>query len=172
MGPYDFLVELVRPDDSVLSLCCGVGFELLKLPTKNITAVDIVPEYVDALPPEVKGVVSDALDYAKKCKDKSFDVVSIIDGIEHLTKERGLELLKEAIRIAKRHVLVFTPEGYVENHPHHAWGIEAGDEYQRHLSGWTIDELKELGLTTIHRQAGVSQHGEEYHALTMRYDHV
>jgi ubiquinone/menaquinone biosynthesis C-methylase UbiE len=175
VNPYLFLEDIVDKGTSVLSLCCGVGIELASLETKSITAVDIAPQYIKELKkilPFVKGVVSDALEYTKKAKDNSFDVISLFDAIEHLTKEDGQELLKECKRVASKHVLVFTPEGYVRNEPHNAWGIEGADHWQQHLSGWDMKELRELGFTILHRQPSKTQHGEDYHSLMARWDRV
>lgn len=175
MNPYAFLQEIVDPNTTVLSLCCGIGIELAPLDAKEITAVDIAPQYIKELKktlPHVKAVVGDALKYIQYAKDQSFDVISLFDAIEHLTKEDGLELLKECQRVARKHILVFTPEGYVRNEPHNAWGIEGADHWQQHLSGWTIDELKGLGFGILHRQPGKTQHDEDYHSLMARWDSV
>jgi ubiquinone/menaquinone biosynthesis C-methylase UbiE len=175
MNPYAFLTEIVDKETSVLSLCCGIGIELAPLDAKSITGVDIAPQYITELKkalPNVKGVVADALEYIKKAKDSSFDVISLFDAIEHLTKEDSLELLKECQRVARKHILVFTPEGYVKNEPHNAWGIEGADHWQEHLSGWTMDELRDLGFKILHRQPGKTQHDEDYHSLMARWDHV
>lgn len=175
MNPFQFLDELVKGDTTVLSLCCGVGHELANLRTEHITAVDIAPQYIAEVKkkyPDIKTEVSDALKFIKKAKDKSYDVISLFDAIEHLTKEVGLELLKECQRVARQYIVVFTPEGYVDNHPHNAWGIEGADVHQLHLSGWTMDELRELGFTILHRQPNVTQHGENFSALMARWERV
>jgi len=175
MNPYAFLEEIVDKETTVLSLCCGIGIELAPLSAKSITGVDIAPQYIAELKkalPQVKGVVSDALAYIKKAKNDSFDVISLFDAIEHLTKEDGVELINECKRVARKHILLFTPEGYVRNEPHNAWGIEGADHWQQHLSGWTMDELRNLGFTILHRQGGKTQHGEVYHSLMARWDNV
>lgn len=175
MNPFQFLEELVKTDTTVLSLCCGIGNELANLHSEHITAVDITPEYIAEIKKKylfVTAVESDAVDYIKKCKDKSFDVISLFDAIEHLTKERGLELLDECKRVARQHIIVFTPEGYVRNEPHNAWGVEGGDEHQKHLSGWSVSDLRELGFEILHRQPNKTQHDEDFVALMARWDYV
>jgi predicted TPR repeat methyltransferase len=175
MNPFQFLEELVNGDTTVLSLCCGVGHELANVRTEHITAVDIAPQYIAEVKkkfPHIKTEVANAVDYIKKAKDQSFDVISLFDAIEHLTKEDGLILLEECKRVAKKHIIVFTPEGYVDNHPHDAWGISGADKYQLHLSGWSVDELKNLGFTILHRQPNITQHGEPFAALMARWDRV
>lgn len=177
MNPYIYTQQATERGESLLSLCCGIGFELEGLGTQDVTAVDIVPEYLEILKgkyPHVKTVLSDSLEYLKKQKDNSVDVISIIDGIEHLEKVDGLALIRNMKRVAKKQILLFTPQGqsedgFLRNEPHHAWDISAGDEHQIHRSGWTLAELKELGFTELLMADSTSQHGEPYLALMMSW---
>jgi ubiquinone/menaquinone biosynthesis C-methylase UbiE len=178
MNPYYYIRQATENGESLLSLCCGIGLELSGLDTKEVTAVDIFQGYLDQVKdrcPQATTVRSDALEYVKEQPDNSFDVVSIVDGIEHMPKEVGLKLIPEMKRICKKQVLLFTPQGhgedgYLKNEPHNAWGVEGADEHQKHLSGWTVDELQDLGFEVIVTADDVSQHGDPYTALMMRYD--
>jgi len=169
MNPYAFVAEATITNKSLLSLFSGIGLEFYALHTTNVTAVDICPVYIAELQkryPFVKAIVSDALDFLKKCDDNSYDVVTCIDGLEHITKDRGKELLEQMKRVAKEKCLVFTPEGYLKNEPHAAWDIEGGDKYQIHLSGWIPSELAEFGFTVINRTNNLtSQHGDKYNEV-------
>lgn len=162
--PGFFIRANTEAGDSYLSLCCGIAIELRRLPGNNkVTAVDIVPEYlaeVNRLYPEYTTVLSDAVEFLEKAEDDSYDIVSCIDGIEHLKKEDGIKLLTEAKRVAKKKVFIFTPEGYVKNEPKQAWGIDGGDHYQVHLSGWVPEEFTKHGYTVAYQNPAVSQHGE------------
>lgn len=177
MNPYTYVNEAIKNGQSLLSLCCGIGLELSGLNTKDVTAVDIAPQYLAEVKhkcPQAKTVQSDSLEYLKTQPDNSVDVISIIDGIEHMTKEAGLECIDHMKRVCKEQILLFTPQGhdvdgYLKNEPHNAWGIEGADEYQKHLSGWTVDELKEHGFEVIATANDTSQHNEPYTALMMRY---
>lgn len=75
----------------------------------------------------------------------AFDVVQACDFIEHLTKEDGLQWLRDAEIVAKKAVLLFTPIGLV---PSPAADLEPNNPHQKHLSGWTYDELETLGYQT------------------------
>lgn len=168
MSPYTFVKQATENGESLLSLGCGIGLEFKKLNTHNITGVDIVPEYlteVRKLYPHVKTFCSDVREYAKNCAPNSVDVVSLMDVIEHLDKKSGRALLEDAKRIATKQVLVFTPEGFVKNEPHNAWGIDAGDEHQKHISGWSVLEIKDMGFDLLDKWDDVSQHGKPYTAL-------
>ena len=177
MNPYTYIKEATDPDKSLLSLCCGIGLEFPYLQTEDITGVDLSPQYIDVLKvnyPKVKTVLSHALDYLIKQEDNSVDVISIIDGIEHMPKEIGLTLIPQMKRVCKEKILLFTPQGkaedgFLKNEPHNAWGIEGSDNFQLHLSGWTVDELKELGFEMILVADNISQHGEPYQAIMCQW---
>lgn len=180
MSPYTFVQKATENGESLLSLCCGIGLELNGLNTQDITAVDVVPQYlfqVAHMYPNIKVVESDALEYTRTQPDNSVDVISIIDGIEHMTKGIGLNLITEMKRVARREILLFTPQGhedggYLKNEPHNAWGIEGADEHQTHKSGWSALELKDLGFDMLQSVEDTSQHGEPYTALMMRWQRV
>lgn len=177
MIPYTYVKEATDNGESLLSLCSGIGLELSNLNTQKVVAVDIAPQYLEKVKefcPQATTVQSDALEYLKEQPDNSFDVISIIDGIEHMDKQTGLELIPHLKRVAKKEVLLFTPQGhggdgYLKNEPHNAWGIEGADHFQTHKSGWTALELKDLGFEMLDKSEDISQHGEPYTALMMRY---
>lgn len=177
MSPYPYVHEATNNGESLLSLCCGIGLELGGLKTNDVTAVDLAPQYLKQVKkrcPQAKTVCSDALEYVKAQPDNSVDVISIIDGIEHMDKETGLKLIPEMKRVARQKILLFTPQGpgpdgFLRNEPHNAWGIEGADHLQLHLSGWTVDELRDLGFETLGVQSSISQHDEPYEALMMQW---
>lgn len=177
MNPYYYVQEATKNGESLLSLCCGIGLELNDLATQDVTAVDMAPQYLAEVRhrcPQAKTVESDALAYLKSQPAKSVDVISIIDGIEHMDKATGKKVIKEMKRVAKKEILLFTPQGpgpdgYLKNEPHNAWGIEGADHFQTHKSGWTVEELTDAGFDLIISAGDISQHGEPYNALMMRY---
>ena len=84
--------------------------------------------------------------FLQNALDRSVDTVFLLDVIEHLEKDTGQELLRQARRVARVQVVVFTPLGFM---PHHfsevpsEWGaIEYGD-LQNHRSGWIPDEFED-----------------------------
>lgn len=71
--------------------------------------------------------------------DNSFDAVILIEVLEHLPEEQGLEILKKAEKWAGKKVVVTSPNGFVsqkelDNNP-----------LQNHLSGWDAKKMKSLG---------------------------
>ena len=65
--------------------------------------------------------------------------LTLFDVIEHFPKRQGFELLERCERLTCKYIVVFTPNGFVEQGPEH------GNEFQRHLSGWFIHDFEGLG---------------------------
>lgn len=76
-------------------------------------------------------------------KPKSFDAVLAIDVIEHLEKSEGEKLLGDMEKIARKKVIVFTPNGFIEQEEHN------GNRYQVHMSGWSVSEMRERGYRVV-----------------------
>ena len=79
--------------------------------------------------------------------DKSVDTVFALDFIEHLEKEDGLRMLREAERVARRQVVVYTPHGYFpqsydDPEKLDRWGMDGG-YWQTHRSGWELEDFGE-----------------------------
>ena len=85
--------------------------------------------------------LSNVFDACRKIKDKSFDCVLALDLIEHLSKTDGLKLIKEAERIAKKRVIIFTPNGFLKQE---IFDDNAG---QVHLSGYSVKEMRDMGYS-------------------------
>jgi len=85
----------------------------------------------------------DINDVAAVFREKSFDCVVALDVIEHLTKEAGLALLAKMETLARKRIVVFTPNGFL---PQHA---TEDNPYQLHVSGWGAEEMRALGFEVI-----------------------
>ncbi len=70
---------------------------------------------------------------------RKVDLVTLYGVIEHLPKRLGFELLDRCEAIAAKFVILETPHGFVPQ------GAEYGNPYQRHLSGWYINDFQGLG---------------------------
>jgi len=72
-------------------------------------------------------------------KPDSFDVVMASEVLEHLAKDEGYELIQKMELWARKKIILTTPNGYL-------WQDGYGDNpHQRHLSGWSADELRKMG---------------------------
>lgn len=77
-------------------------------------------------------------------KDGSFDIAVATEIIEHLSESKGLQLLEETHRIAKRRIIVTTP-----NKPPLRKGVlsqEGFNQYEAHRSSWTVKDFKSRGF--------------------------
>ena len=75
--------------------------------------------------------------------DDSFDGVLLSDVLEHLPEDDGLALLADCERIARRRLVVFTPNGFLPQ------GDFGGNLHQVHLSGWSAARMRELGFHVV-----------------------
>ncbi len=105
---------------------------------------------VDSYPPSITASAkagihseylnSDILEACAKLADNSFDGALALDAIEHFKKAEGVKLLKEMERIAKKIVIVYTPNGFLNQ------TVLDNNQAQEHLSGWSAAEMKSLGF--------------------------
>lgn len=75
-------------------------------------------------------------------EDKSVDVAVALDLIEHFPKQDGFRLIDEMWRVARRRIIILTPNGFLPQEP------KDGNPFQRHLSGWSAEEMRQLGFET------------------------
>lgn len=74
----------------------------------------------------------------ERLRDSSFDAVAALDLIEHFQKHDGYRLLQSMERIARRVVIVSTPNGFLEQ-------AAASNPLQEHRCGWDLEEMRRLG---------------------------
>jgi len=145
-APYYWVLEKeLRGSKSVLDVGCGSNSPLLKI-RKNFYS-----EGVDVFGPSIKESkkakihdkykVGDILNISRFFKPKSFDSVIALDVIEHFDKKEGLKLMDYLENIAKKKVIIFTPFGFTQQHP------SDGNPFQKHKSGWYIEDFKKRGYT-------------------------
>lgn len=132
--------ELVTESDTVLDLGCGIMLHTRadkdgpRLKCKSILGMDAWRPYLENIKRDFPVIHGD-LTRLDSFLDESFDVVLLLDVLEHLTENEALKVLDEAKRIAHRKVIGLTPKAFDSNHqqPGGAWGL--GDNpLQEHLS--------------------------------------
>ncbi|MBI5779284.1 MAG: methyltransferase domain-containing protein [Planctomycetes bacterium] len=72
---------------------------------------------------------------------KSFDSVVSVEVLEHLNKQDGLMMIGEMERVSKDKIVLTTPNGLLLLPP----GPEDNPD-EKHISGWGVNELKNLGF--------------------------
>jgi SAM-dependent methyltransferase len=83
-------------------------------------------------------IIGDAVEELKKMEKDQYSLCVCCDVIEHLSQERGSELLDELARVGKRFALT-TPKRFAKQ------GKMYGNEAERHVSFWTEEQLQKYG---------------------------
>ena len=145
------LKKELKDCESVLDLGCGPDSPLQYCSNiRHSIGVEAFQPYFEKS--KKKGIHSEYV--SKKIRDldfedNSFDAVIMLEVIEHLEEQEGLEVLKELEKWARKKVVISTPNGFfpqkvVDNNP-----------MQVHLSGWDVKKLKSLGFLKIYGLAGL-----------------
>lgn len=91
---------------------------------------------------------------------QSVDTVVLMDVIEHLNKEEGVELLRKTEKIARKSIIIFTPLGFMPQcHPDgvDAWGL-GGASFQEHKSGWLPQDFGDEYVTVTAEKFHFADH--------------
>jgi hypothetical protein len=72
-------------------------------------------------------------------REKAFNIVLALDLVEHLKKEDSIKLISNMKKLAKRLVIITTPNGFTSGK------VVNGNILQLHMCGYTIRELKQFG---------------------------
>lgn len=136
---------------TILDLACGLSFRTKYIPASLRVGVDIYSDYFEHIESDVPYAV---IKYdIRKIEDiimpKSFDVVMALDVVEHLEKHEAIKLIQSMENIARKAVIIETPEGFIpQNIDIHGYG---GDTYQTHRSGWEVQEFTDVGFDCFTR---------------------
>ena len=136
------LKQELKDCESVLDLGCGPSSPLQYCENiKNSVGVETFRPYLEEskkrkIHSEYIEKRVEEIDFSEKC----FDAVIMIEVLEHLSEEKGYEILKKAEKWAKKKVILSTPNGFL---PQKALD---GNPFQKHLSGWSKETMEELGF--------------------------
>lgn len=150
-----FITSILRKElrgvRSVLDLGCGDG---LKQPLRDVrykgytVGVDVYADSVrkaKSLHTHTRFLRLDITKNWNRFRDKSFDAVTAFDLIEHLTKKEGSKLIWQAQRIARKKVIILTPNGYVSQDAR----LRRGNRWNKHRCGWSEEEFLQQGFRCI-----------------------
>jgi SAM-dependent methyltransferase len=148
---------------SVLDVACGLSLKSQYIAADIRVGVDIYRPYLERIQADVPYVAlqADCMDIGRLFLPKSFDLVLLLDIVEHLEKPQSLRLLDMAETIARVAVIVETPKGFVPQNID-IWG-HGGHEFQTHRCGWEPEELEARGYRCIlrdYRMSAVRRHTE------------
>ena len=143
-SPLNQVNELSRGSRRVLLVGCGPSARVAVGIGELSVGVDIFRPYLEKARSEgVLGNLVRADAIKLPFRSFTFDCVIALDVIEHLPKRKGHGLIGEMVRVSKRRVVIFTPNGFLpqasyDRNPH-----------QEHFSGWTTHDLEGLGFTVL-----------------------
>jgi cyclopropane fatty-acyl-phospholipid synthase-like methyltransferase len=137
-GMNQFILENVQPDDTVLDIGCGVKFRTSCLINNKIVSLDAW----DKVNPDI---LLDLEINSLPFEENSFDIILMIDFIEHLSKDSGKKLLTETYKICKKKIILLTPLWWSDNSENvnnpELWCYK--NNYDLHKSLWTVEDFKE-----------------------------
>jgi len=142
----EYMNRLLTSDSQVLDIGCGTKELSNALACAKVTTIDSWEPFKPDILCDLNSVQE--LPFA----DGTFDLVLLIDVIEHLPKEHGFRILKEAQRVAKKAVVLLTPLWWDPNvtecnNPESPYYL---NEYDKHQSLWGVEDLAGFTrLTTI-----------------------
>jgi SAM-dependent methyltransferase len=150
--------------ETVLDVGCGSAPTLRQLQVPRCIGFEgYRPEFEKArsLNTQDELIFGDGRELPSHFKPGQFDACIAMDVIEHLPKEEGFKLIRDMELIAKKIVVIFTPNGFLPQRQ------SADSDLQAHFSGWESDEMKERGYKVLGMLGPKSLRGE-YHMIKYR----
>lgn len=129
--------KLILPTDCVLDIGCGTKEIANNLKCVTVTTLDIWE-------PFKPDIWCDLTKLSKlPCEDNGYNVVLLLDVIEHLPKDKGFKVLREAERVASRSIIILTPLWWDPNikHIENPKSPYYQNEHDKHLSLWEPCDL-------------------------------
>jgi SAM-dependent methyltransferase len=144
----NFLINELKDCASILDLGCGPHSPLGRI--KNKLKPNLYSVGVDDFDPYLDGNKKNKI-HSKYIKsnifnisfpEKSFDCAILLDVIEHFEKDDFLKFISKLEKITKK-IIIFTPNGFIKQDKYD------GNDYQIHKSGWTVEDMTELGFKSL-----------------------
>jgi len=142
--------ELEKSDKKVLDVGCGWGTTASFLRRQHgkieIYGIDGYKDAVDYCNKQQLYKNVFFLDFtkrriSKRLAGKRFDAAVMIEVIEHLEKQQGLDVLADLEKVCGK-IIITTPNGYFEQSDL----LMNESKFQAHLSGWTAGDFKKIGF--------------------------
>lgn len=145
---YSELEAVIGDAQSLLDVGCGTDSPvryISKRPERLVGVDGFQPSIDESNKKNIHDdyVCANLLDIDKHFDQNSYECVMALDVIEHFQKEKGLELLEKLESLASKHVIIFTPNGFLPQEEH------SGNILQKHISGWTVEEMRQRGYEVI-----------------------
>jgi hypothetical protein len=146
----EYLKKIIFECNTLLDIGCGINPSNLVVPKIFHIFLEPFDQYSKVLDYRIRNykksiiVKQDGITFLKSLSDNSIDIIFMFDVIEHMEKEEGHELLKEAMRVCNKQIILSTPLGFLPQEPEckDAWNLD-GIESQTHRSGWEPKDFQE-----------------------------
>jgi hypothetical protein len=149
---------------TVLDVGCGAAPTMRQLEVPHCSGLEgYRPDLEKAknLNTQDELIFGDVRELTTLFKPGQFDACIAMDVIEHLPKADGVKFMRDMELIAKKKVVIFTPNGFLSQRQ------SANSDLQAHFSGWETDEMKGFGYE-VEGMLGPKNLRGEYHALKNR----
>lgn len=135
MNLDQFLQTQITSNDIVLDIGSG-NKQHQKFKCDKIISIDAW----DKVEPDI---IIDLNENRIPFEDKSIDVILMIDFIEHIEKQQGINRIKESKCIARKKIILLTPLWWDDNKTntdnHNLWCYN--NPFNYHKSLWTLDDF-------------------------------
>lgn len=148
--------SLIGRDDTVLDIGCGLVQPGIF--GRRHLGVDGFRPALQTIATKIPTIHGTAPGILEKFVDRSFDVVLLLDVLEHLHKISAMKTVTEAERIARKYVVICTPRGFIPQEGFADGGLPE-NPLQKHVCGFEETELRELGYKTMLHPNRSIQHG-------------
>jgi len=151
MNINEFIKTKVKPEDGVLDIGCGDKRRSADLVCKRVVTLDA---WEETKPDILLNLETDDLPF----QEDSFDIVLLIDFVEHLDKKRGRIIMEQAKKIVRKKIILLTPLWWTDN----AENVNNPDlwcynnKFDYHKSLWKLDDF--FGWDRITGLAGLNDY--------------
>lgn len=149
----DWLQKYVDPEDEVIDFGCGLMPITRQLECKKMIGIDGWLPIVEQLRTDLEDmghIFIWHLDLSGRlleaANDNSIDVCLAIDLVEHFEKDDAWRLIGHMERIARKRVVIFTPDGFKQQER------DDNSEFQKHRCGFIPKEFKNKGYAISMRK--------------------
>ena len=161
---YNGAAPIMGHPSSILDVACGLSLKLKFIEADVRVGLDLHRPYLEAVESDVPWIpiVGDATELYKRFLPNSFDLVLLLDIVEHVEKDQALDMIRQAEEIAKVAVVIETPKGLLPQDLD-ILGFDA-HHLQTHRCGFEKGELEELGYQVFVRDyqlAPIKRHSTE-----------
>jgi len=139
----DFVNQRVALYENPTILDIGCGDKKISKHFNRVTTIDVEESYSPTI---VRNMEFGDLDMSWK-----FDIILMLDFIEHLTKPRGFQVLEQAKKICDKEIILLTPYKWSQNLNIGPNSFYYGNIYNRHRSLWGKADLPDFELHKVER---------------------